>query len=191
MTLPWPEHSVIVLASMSPVKLRAVMEWLTTHALTNPLSAIKPAATNCPQPVGMESAAQCARMRFGTMAGGAGIVLLSIENFIQMSPDGSQWQDAALIIANFVNAAGEHCTTTVVSDFVAVPAPYAPTGPCDLAEPRGYKQTVGDRISASVKGASSTDWFKAVDSTNPTRAGQICGALDKLFIEPEERAIKE
>lgn len=191
MSVSWLGNSIVVLASMSPIKLRAVMAWLVKHNFANALSAIDPASTNCPQPVGAESAAQCARKRIGTMVGGAGMVLLSIESFISSTPDGGQWFDAALIIASFVDVNGEQRTTTVISDCVAVPAPYAPTAPCDFTEPLGYRETVGERISASIKGASATDWFQAVDESNPTRSEQICGALDKLLSDAEQDAIKE
>jgi hypothetical protein len=157
----------IHLASMSQVKLDAVVNFLKSHNIKQ----FTPAETNCPQPVGYSNAIECLELRMSNQELCKKDIYLAIENCIE--EDNGNWHDYCVVMAKYFQ---NDWKTVVVRGPISFPVPpqFAPTGPCDL--PLGYSQTIGSKIHSLCPEIPEDNWMH-------DRVYQIIEALKKLPLD--------
>lgn len=185
------------LASLSPLKSAIVREWLSTQSSFGDeleLVAFEPEPTNCPQPLGLESARACIDKRlFNAPEPSHFSCVLAIENYIESvteEPKGERrFYDRVLVVVRFVDCDGDWFEKWAVSPHsIHVPDFLVPLGGTpDIADPPGFSCTVGSLAHAADSCVPSDDWFRSCDGTNPSRREQILAALH-LLMEPNDKS---
>lgn len=165
----------IHLASMSQVKLAAVVKFFESHNVKQ----FSPGETFCPQPVSYDNAIRCLNLRMSITGFNEELAFkkdlyLAIENYIE--EDNRIWYDECAVMATYFRNGYWNSVFVKSPVKYAVPVEFAPTGPPDL--PLGYSQTVGSKIHAAYPEIPEDDWsYKFHDHD---RVYQIVQALKRL-----------
>jgi hypothetical protein len=172
----------IYVHSTSEIKRAAVEKWLGFYDQKDvQVFFTKSEDTECPQPLGKDSAIQCLFKRLpqklldlATYAQ----LHIGIENFIYQCKSNGVWYDRVAVAATYVAPDDTFmffATIGIVENLI--PSEYAPVDAPDITRPLGYRVTVGERISSALPHVLHDNWATAVDSENIDRVDQIFSAL--------------
>lgn len=152
------------------------------------LICIEPGDTKCPQPIGLQSAFKCAKRRVNRELPSDSLAIV-VENFISNEKN-EPLTDKVLILLTTKN--GSVCFHSVSNKnfSVVIPAHFSKLLPkMDIQEPLGSSVTLGEtirethaaRTGTEVGAPPKNDWYRYVDSKNPSRAEQISHTFHFLF----------
>lgn len=169
----------VCVLSKSKVKGDAVKRWLRRSKRNwMQVTFIDSQATDCPQPLGQDSAMQCLFKRLPKFKSiERNTMYVGIENYISQDADG-RWRDKVAVSVTYVTNNGVLLHTATIGQFDnVVPRRFEPRTLPDVVAPLGYSVTVGARIHAAYPDIAHDDWATEASMANIDRGTQIVDAL--------------